>query len=154
MTTTKEETLQEVLEKADPNQLADALRKLGLSFAGQPIKVTFTGLTDVAGQDITTAAAKAAATVENIVLEDGENLPAIGSILALRTTAGTLATHGVHVVGDAGTTELVPQADSPGVASISDDGTTLTFQAGVTAFILEYIPRPKTALTSKFAPST
>lgn len=152
-TTTRPETLQKVLEKSNPNTLADALKKVG-GMRHALIKAVFTGLSDVAAQDITTAAAKAAATITGIdALPAGTNLPAIGQVVTLRTTAGTLATHGPHIVTDAGGTALVPQADSPGVAKLSDDGTEITFQAGVTAFVLQYYPRSETAMTDNYASS-
>jgi hypothetical protein len=155
MTTTQTETTQRVLDKANPDNLPDALRKVEVGKMSAVVKATFTGLTDVAAQDITTAAAKAAATIAGIDLDTLENLPPIGQILSLRTTAGTMATHGGHIVVDVGGTALVPQADSPGVATISDDGATLTFQAGVTAFVIQYIPRSAVDVsTDVFAPST
>lgn len=154
MTTTADITLQKVLENSDPNQLADALRQVG-GKRHAVIKVVFAALANVAAQDITTAAAKAAATISGIdELPDGENLPAIGEVLSLRSTAGAMAVHGTHVVSDAGGTPIVPTAAIPGVATVSDDGKTLTFQAGVTAFVLQYRPRSEAAMTSKFASST
>lgn len=154
--TTKPLTIQQVLEKADPNTLADALRLLGFGKLLAPIKVVITGLSAAAAVDITSAAAKAAATITGIdELEDGENLPAIGSCLALRVTAsGTATSLGVYQLGDAGATPIVPPGGAGaavGVARISDDGKTITFPNTVTGFVLEYMPRPKVAVTTELA---
>jgi hypothetical protein len=147
-TATKEVDLRQVLNSGNDNLIADALKQIKFGDMASVITATFTGLSDVAGQDITTAAAKTAATITGITLETGENLPPIGNILGLRTTAGSLATHGSHVVVDTGGTALVPQADSSGVATLSDDGKTLTFQAGVSAFVLLYTPRAAVVMTT------
>lgn len=155
MTTTATETVQRVMDKANPNLLADACRKVKFGKMATVVKAVFTGLTDVAAQDITTAAAKAAATITGINLDSDEMLPPIGHLLTLRTSAGTLAVHGSHTLTDANGTALVPNAAYPGVAKISDDGKTLTFQAGVTAFEIHYIPRPALDVSAnQFAPST
>jgi len=145
MTVTKTETLQEVLERAHPNDLADALRKVGGKFFAA-IKATFVGLTAAAAHDITNAAHKAAATVLGVTLETGENLPAMATTPMVRVTAGAAAA-GPRIITDSGGT---PSAT---VATLSADGTTLTFEGAVTAFVLEYQPRSTTALTEKFAPS-
>ena len=106
---------------------------------------------DVAGHDITTAASLIGATIDQgITLDADERLPAIGRIVSLRSTAGSLAVQGTHVVSDSGGTALVPSATFPGVATLSDDGKTVTFQAGVTAFVLVYYPRPDVELTTSF----
>jgi len=149
-TLTKENTLQEELERSSPNTIADALRLTDLGKMLATVKVVVVGLTDVAAQDITTAAFKALATITGTLLETGENLPAIGNVVSLRSTAGTLAVQGTHVVSDTGGTPLVPSATFPGVATLSDDGKTITFQAGVTAFVLVYNPVSKTALSTSF----
>lgn len=156
--TTKPLTLQQQLEKANPNELADALRRLGLGKLFAPIKVVIAGLTAAAAVDITSAAAKAAATITGIdALEDGELLPAIGACLTLRVTAsGTAGSLGVYQLGDAGATPIVPPGGAGaavGVATISDDGKTITFPNTVTGFVLEYTPRPKVPVTTEI-PST
>ena len=155
MTTTKDATIQEVLDQGDLTDLGNAAKKIELGKVLAPVKAVFTGLADVAAHDITTAASKAAATVTGIdALETDEMLPDIGTVVSVRTTAGTLAVHGAHTVADAGGTALVPNAAYAGVCLLSDDGKTLTFQAGVTAFVLVYRPRPKLAVTTRFAPNT
>ena len=142
MTTTKAKTLAQVLEQANPNLVADALRKIDLARMLDPVKVTFAGLASAAAQNITTAAARAAATVDQGLkdLIAGEGLPPILSVVALRVTAGTLAA-GPAIVTDSGGTPTAIGTGSAHVATLSDDGKTLTFQAAVTGFVLEYIPR-------------
>jgi hypothetical protein len=143
-------TARDALNSGDPRQQAAALQAVKAGNAGSKIKVTFTGLADVAAQDITTAAAKAAAVIAGISLADGENLPPIGEVVTLRTTVGAMASHGPHIVTDAGGTALAPGA-AIGVALLADDGATLTFQAGVTAFIIEYYPAPEGGMDQKLA---
>lgn len=146
MTTTKTETIQDVLALANPNQLADALRKVDLGKKLATVKVTFAALTASAILDITTAAAKAAATVEGIELGTDENLPAIGAIVTLRVVAGAAAA-GSRKVQDAGGT-----AGANDVL-LSDDGASLTFEDEVEGLVLTYQPREAAVLTDKFAPS-
>lgn len=155
MTTTKTETIQEVLETANLNQLADGLKKIDFAKMLATVKAAMTGLAAAAAFDITTAAVKAAAIVGGIVLESGENLPPIGAVVSLRVTAsGTANSVGTYAVGDAGSTPVSPTAGANvGLATLSDDGKTLTFPTTVTAFVLQYQPRAAAALTTKFAPS-
>jgi hypothetical protein len=150
MTTTKVETIQEVLEKADPNTLADALRRMGFGKMLNPIKIVCTGLTAAASFDITTAAVKAAATVTGLGLEAGENLPPIGDVVSLRVTAsGTANSVGTYAITDSGT--LTPTAGANvGLATLSADGKTLTFPSTVTAFVLTYQARASVAITESF----
>lgn len=146
MTTTKIETLQRALNDANPNEVADCLKRMKLGNILAPVKVTFTGLTSSATQDITTAAAKAAGTITGVSLDTGENLPAVNGIHSLRVTAGAAAA-GPRQVTDTGGTA------SATVAKISDDGKTITFEAAVTAFVITYLPRSFTDLSTSFAPS-
>jgi flavorubredoxin len=104
------------------------------------VKAVVTGLVATATPDITSAAVKAAAVLSGISLDTGEGLPPIGDILTLRVTSG-MATAGARVVTDAGGAAGAPGANGPGVALISDDGKTLTFEATVTGFTISYRPR-------------
>lgn len=153
MTTNKVDLLQRELDKANPNTLADALRLVKLGHLLAPIKVTFAALSAAAAVDITTAASKAAATIVGITLESTENLPPIGVVRTLRVTAGA-AQAGPRVVTDAGGTAAAGATGlggaGGGVALISDDGKTLTFEGNVTGFVLEYYPLPFTSLQSTF----
>lgn len=141
-TTTKTPTVQSALSQANPNVLADAARVAKLGRAISPIKVTLTGLTSAASFDITSAAVRAAATVVGIspALETLERLPAIGSIETLRVVTGTAT--GPRAVTDAGGTATT------GIALISDDGKTITFEAVITAFVITYYPRAENLLSA------
>lgn len=144
-TAVRTDTNEIILNKADPNDLADVVRKMQMGSMLTPRKITFTGLTAAAAQDITTAAAFAAAAKSPALPSNQTTLPPILSVIAVRVTAGAAAA-GVRMVGDAGAT---PSAT---VVALSDDGKTLTFEGTVTAFVLEYIARPGTDMTAKFAP--
>lgn len=133
MTVSKEQTLQQILSAANPHQLADALRAVDLGLKFSVIKVVFAGLTSAAAQNITTAAAKAAATVTGVTLDSGQLLPAIAQVVTCRVVTGTAT--GDRSITDAGGTATTAKA------LLSDDGKTLTFEAVITAFTLTYIPR-------------
>jgi len=152
-TTTADITLQQILDNANLNQLAAALSKVKLGNVLGSVKVVVTGLTAIAAPVITGAAVRAAATITGLNRGSNDNLPAIQSVKTLRVTAsGTANSVGSYVVTDAGGTELTPTASANvGLALLSDDGTTLTFPTTVTAFVLEYVPRPDTALSSLWA---
>jgi len=154
VTATKNDTLQQALDRASPDQLADALRRIALAKVLDPVKVTFVGLASAAAQNITTAAARAAATINQGLKSLGATdlLPAILEVGTLRVTAGTLAA-GPAIVTDSGGTPTAIGAGTAHVATLSDDGTTLTFQAAVTAFVLEYVPRSSTDFATLFAPN-
>ena len=151
-TVTRIETTEQVLKKSDPNEVADALRKVDLGTMLTPRVVTFASLSSSAAVDITTAASKAAATVSPALPDNDPTLPPIGTLIAGRITAGTAHTN-PFIVTDAGGTPQDP-ASGVSVATLSADGKTLTFGAAVTGFVLQYLPRPATDLTAKFAPST
>ena len=145
MTTTQNNTLQAELEKANPNTLPDALKLAGVARQLAVIKATFAALTAAAAVDITTAASRAAATLVGVNLGTTDVLPPIGDIVSLRVTAGAAAA-GDRQISDAGGT---PSAT---VATLSDDGKTLTFEANVTGFVLVYRPRSTNPLaTTPFA---
>lgn len=146
MTTTKIETLQRALNDANPNEVADCLKRVKLGNMLNTVKVTATALTSASAFDITTAAVKAASVIVGLSLDSGENLPASNVIQSVRVTAGAAAA-GLRQIGDSAATA------SATVAKVSDDGKTITFEAGVTAFVLTYMPRSAEALSNSFAPS-
>lgn len=141
-------TLQQVLNKANLNQLATILQKMKLGNMLNPVKVVATGLTAAASFDITTAAVRQASTITGLERDTGDALPAILSVKTLRVTAsGTANSVGTYIVSDASGTTVSPTASANvGIALLSDDGTTLTFPTTVTAFVLEYVPRSNTDL--------
>ena len=104
-TTTKESTVQSLLNGSDLNDTADLLTAIDAGNALSVVKATFTGLTSLAAQDITNDDHKANAVVVGIspALASGANLPAIGQVLSLRITAGT-AGAGPSIVTDVGGT--------------------------------------------------
>lgn len=153
MSTTKTRSQLRALDEANPHDLASVIAKMALGTMLSPLKVTFASLTAAAAIDITTAASKTAATIVGAkTLDTGEMLPAILSVTALRVTAVDTGATGPRSVTDAGGTAGAPGANGPGIALLSDDGKTLTFEGTVTGFVLEYIPRPKTDMSTQFPP--
>lgn len=154
---TKPQTLEEALKRANPNNIADMLKLLDVSKLFAPIKITVASLGAVAAVDITSPAVKAAITelLGIGALPDGAFLPAIGSVLSLRVTAsGTAASLGTYGISDAGGTPIVPPGGAGlamGIATLSNDGKTLTFPNTITGFVLAYTPRPAVALTQEYA---
>jgi hypothetical protein len=71
--------------------------------------------------------------------------PAIKALRTLRVTAGAAAFVGSYMLTDSGGTPTSPVASTVlGIATISDDGKTITFPAGTqaTAVTVEYTPVP------------
>lgn len=140
-TATKIQSIQTALNQGNITNIADLFRILQLGFMLQAIKVTFSGLTSSATQVITNAAAASKATVaRGIVLDQYQpTLPPIGEIVSCRVTAGS-AYAGNYIPCDSGGTAINSSATYPGTVLVSDDGTTLTFSAAVTGFVLVYFP--------------
>lgn len=151
-TTVREETVQSTLNKSDLTDTADLLAHINAGFALSIVKVTVVGATSLAAQDVTSFDTIDNATVVGIspalVASDGARLPAIGNVISLRVTAGT-ADVGDRIISDAGGTPAAKAALAAGVATLSDDGTTLTFEAAVTAYVLVYQPRAE-GMTDSF----
>lgn len=142
--------LRNQMNNGDPAQIATVARKVNLGTMLSEIKVVVTGLTAAAAIDVTTAAVKAAATITGMTLLTGENLPAIGFVRNLRVTAsGTAGSLGTYGISDASGTAIVPPGGASaalGIATLSDDGKTLTFPNTITAFVLTYYPKAYTSL--------
>lgn len=136
-TTTIERTLKQVLDDANPQDIADALRAIRLGTTLRPLKRTFTGLTSSATQNLTLIDG----TGETAGLANANRLAAL-CVATLRVTAGTLAA-GAALVTDTGGTPLAIGTTNNHVVTISDDGKILTFQAAVTGFVITYVPRIK-----------
>ncbi len=143
MTVSISTTNKSALDQARPGQLEDILRQVKLGTMLTPLKRTFTGLTSAASFDLTLIDG----TGETTGISNPNRLAAL-SVTNLRVTAGT-ALAGPRTVGDTGTTVTAPAGANglPGVAKISDDGKTLTFDAAITAFVVTYIPRAGLDLT-------
>lgn len=142
MTVNVTTTLQTALDAARPGQTEDLLAKVKLGTLLTPLKRTFTGLTSSATQNLTAIDG----TGETVGANNPKRLAAL-SVTTLRVTAGTLAA-GPAVVTDVGGTPTAIGAGSVHVATLSDDGKTLVFQAAVTGFVIEYIPRSNTDMTA------
>jgi len=133
MTTTTKETLADVLSKADPDKLPDALRLVDL---GAMLAVT----------EYDTGTIAAAATI---------SIPG-GALLvqsAQVKTSGTAASVGHYLPGNSGSTPLLPPggADTAvGIASVAADGSTITFPNTVTRVVLRYVKKPATSITDDF----
>ena len=122
VTATSTPTLGLALEQANPNILADALRKVNLSKMLEPQKLVLSG-----------AAASASVTLD----------PPALLVQSARVTAGAAAA-GLRQIGDAAATL------SGTVCRLSDDGATLTFEANVTGVIVVYMARSEASLSSQF----
>src|SRR3990172_11832968 len=136
MTVTANTTLKSALDKANPNQLGDIFAKMKLGTMMLPLKRTFTGLTSAAFFDLTTIDA----TGETVGASNA-NRVAAQQVATLRVTAGAAAAGARFTTDDGGTPSVT-------VATISDDGKTVTFGAGVTDFVITYSPRSNVDMAS------
>lgn len=145
MTTSATQTLKDALSKADPNEIADALRKVDLG-----------NLLQVKEYDTGTITAIAAVPLP-------EN--ALAVLHARVVTSGTAASVGSYHVGDSAVAPLLPPggasvavgiASSQGItapgAGLTTAGrvTSVTFPNTVTRVVFRYIAAPKALLTAKF----
>lgn len=152
-TKTRAQTLQTQADKANPTDLPDCLRAMRLGRMLTPLKVTVAGAVAAAAFDLTALKVGDGITTVNQgpQMDAGDALFAALSVLNLRVVAGA-ALAGPRLVGDSGATVTAPAGANalPGVAKISDDGKTITFDANVTGFVIEYIPRSAQDMTSAF----
>jgi hypothetical protein len=137
-TSTHIRTIAEVFNSGDADEIADCIRKVQLGTMLTPLKRTFTGLTSGASFDLT-----AIDGVGETVGSANPNRLAALCVSTLRVTTGTAT--GVRIVGDIAATL------STTVARLSDDGKTVYFEAAITAFVIEYIPRAAIDPTTEFA---
>lgn len=152
-TTIIPETLAQALYQADPNRIADALRKYGIGVTLSPQKFTWLGSTGATAVNITTAAFAALAVPgpNTPTFPQGvTTLPAIMNMSTLRVTTGPSGSVGNYGLSDSGGAPALVGISGasgaqtlgiPGIATISDDGTTITFPAQVSGFVIEYVPR-------------
>lgn len=141
-TDTANRTLKDELDSANATTMPAALAKVKVGTHLTLIKETITLAAVAASVNLATlSVAKRPAWI-------------IKSLRVSDVTGGASARVGTYVITDAAGTALDPQADSPGVAKLSDDGVTLTFAATIKAIVIAYYPMPDTDLTSKFAPNT
>lgn len=152
-TATAVETNKSVLDIADPDKLADVLRKVKLGTLLTPLKRTITLATVAASCDLTAVDASGETTGPS-----NPNRLAALSVITLRVTdvTGGTGAAGPRSVTDAGGTPAAPPTAtayagaSIGLATLSDDGKTVTFEGTVKAFIIEYIPRASVTMTDEF----
>lgn len=151
MTVNQTQSYRQVLDKALLGTLGTCLANMKFGLMCSPMKVTVASLTAATNFDITTSTFKSKVTAYvGVSLLDGEMLPAIGQVISLRVTAsGTANSVGSYAITDTGGTAVSPTAGANvGLATLSDDGKTLTFPTTVTAFVLQYIPRPAVTMTA------
>lgn len=153
------ETLAKALNESDPNRLPDALRAYGIGQHLSPQKWTWLGPSGGAtAVNIASAAfaAGASAGPQTPPLPQGATgLPPALDVCTLRVTTGPSGAVGVYGVTDAGGTPQLLQVAGgilavPGLATLSDDGTTLLFPAAISGFVIEYIPRGNQNVLSLF----
>jgi len=149
-TATSVDTLKNAADQAEPGDLPDAFRLMKIGTMLTPLKRTFTGLTAAAAFDLTAIDG----TGETVGASNANRVPAL-AITTLRVTAsGTANSVGSYAVSDTGATPVTPTAGANvGLATISDNGKTVTFLTTVTAFVIEYVPRSNTDMTARFARS-
>lgn len=138
MTKTFTPTLQQQLNKANPNNVADLLRQVALGDILAGFKRTFTGLTAAGTFDLTAIDG----TGETVGVGN-PNRRALLALKSLRVTAATTATTvGSYGLTDSGGNTVTAATHTVlGICLISDDGKSITFPtADVTAFVIEYVP--------------
>lgn len=117
-------TLADILTKADPNLLADALRKVNLGVMLAPTTKTIT---------------QSSATTMTL------SPPALcPGVVSVRVTGGASALN-AYICTDAGGTAV-----DGAICKLSADGKTLTFALAVTSAVVSYVPRPETSLADPF----
>lgn len=140
MTATKNLTVRDVLDQANPNDVDDALRRIKLGTMVYPLKRVFTGLTAAASFDLTLIDG----TGETAGVANPNRLAALVVSYLRIDASGTAGSVGNYIVGPPTSTLLVPPGGANaavGVARISDDGKTITFPNTITGFTIMYVPR-------------
>jgi len=117
-------TLADILTKADPNLLADALRKVNLGVMLAPVVKTIT---------------QSSATT--MTLSPPALCPAV---VGVRVTGGASAAN-VYIVADSAATPV-----DGAICKLSADGKTLTFALAVTSAVVSYVPRSESDLSAAF----
>jgi hypothetical protein len=132
VTVTEVETIKKALNQADPNKVADAIRKIAMG-----------DMLDVVEETI--AVSPAAATLNLEALSSVERGALV--VQSVEVLAGAAAA-GVRIIGPSTAT---PSAT---VVRLSTDGKTLTFEANVTSVRVRFVPAPAESLDSAFASTT
>jgi len=136
MTDTAVQTLKSVLDRADPNQIADALRQVKLGTILTPVSLDTGDLTGV--------------EVNHIHLDPPALL--VRSVRVVHTLTTDEPDIGEYLASDENATmSAASTANGPGVCKMDADGSKITFHNTVVRqAIIEYIPRPAVALTDVF----
>lgn len=127
MTTTADKTLADVVDDANPNNLADALRLVKMGQMMTPQKRAISQASDT-----------------DVILDP----PALGPASVTARVTGGAALAGVYRATDEGGTPV--DSATLGVATLSADGTTLTFAAALTDVVVDYIPRSDSDINGDF----
>lgn len=133
-TSTKVNSIKDVANSGNLNELAEVAQKVQLGNMLTPIKKVLTGLASAAAHNITDAA-------------HGSN-PAIATALAVNVTGG--AKQGLYVLAPSTATPYDAAATVPGVATLSDDGATITFATAATGFDIVYSARAAVDVATQF----
>jgi hypothetical protein len=153
-TATKTDSVAAEMSSGDPAKLANGAEQVRIGDMLAPQKWTIAALSPAAtAVDLTSAAVAAVATAGAFTpalrSENGDQPPRLPAVLnagaiAVRVTGGAAAA-GPRTVTDSGGT---PSAT---VCTLSEDGKTLTFEANVTDFVVEYSARAAKDMTKAFA---
>jgi hypothetical protein len=138
MTTTSTKTIQNALDNAEPGELESALQKIALGSMLTPIEETITLVAVATHVDL---------------LTDSSAGKAAQQVIYCRVTSvvGGTGAAGCRQVFDASATPRAPAGGGqPGVATISADGNTITFEGTVKAVLIKWLPVPTVATSTTF----
>lgn len=135
-TTTETEDIQKILNQGRADQVPDALNLIDFGDMLEAVEETIT------------------MDPVNAVVTFGDDAAAAAAL-----GRGALMVQSVEVLtgaAAAGSRIVVPSTDAASTTEVvlSDDGTTLTFEDTVTTVRIRWIPAPKVALSTKFAPTS
>lgn len=135
-TVTETEDIRKVLNQGRPDQVPDALRLIDFGDMLEAVEETIT------------------MDPVNAVVTFGDD-----SLLDAAKDRGALMVQAVEVLtgaAAAGSRIVVPSTDAASATEVvlAADGTTLTFEDTVTTVRIRWIPAPKAALSTKFAPTS
>lgn len=134
-------TVKNMLEDANGSKLPQALAELHLGYKESGIKVTAP-----AAPTLPSHADPSATFVGSTIVLN----PPAQIVKSCRVTAGTAAT-GTRIMSDSGATPGQIGTSGVYVATLSDDGTTITLEAAATGAVISYIPRVTAARLAESA---
>lgn len=124
-------TVKNELEDANGSKVPEMLRELHLGYKESGIKVTAPAAPVIPSH----ASPSATFAGSTIVLD-----PPAQVVKSCRITAGTAAA-GTRIMSDSGATPAQVGTSGIYIATLSEDGTTITLEAAATGAVIEYIPR-------------